>query len=123
MPLPPGEYEIFQVRFLGPMGGSAATMENAQSMSLPLRIEENKELYMGELIASGIRRKAALLGKIVVGYRFDISDRRERDFAVLKRKFPEFSPADAAVVLPARAIVLLPPKLAIVPTDAPPEGS
>ncbi len=117
-PLPPGEYEIFKAYFYMSNGYVEETFENAESFSLPLRIEAGQELYIGEFIASGIKSKNMLGMRSTTGYRFDIRDRSARDFPLLKAKFPEFSPERTIISLPASALIIDPPNFVVVPVQA-----
>lgn len=117
VPLPPGEYEIFKAYFFYNSPYESQTWENEENFSLPITIEADREVYIGELIASTLQGKNAFGIGVVAGYRFDISDRRDRDFAVLEAKFPDFSPERTTVNIPAKSITIDPPHFVIVPVE------
>ena len=128
VPLPPGQYEIYKAYFFFNNGVLVESYENSENFSFLFKIEPGKEVYIGEAIASSITGKSMLGLPLTVGYRFDISDRQQRDFALLKARFPDFSPANTSVYLPAKAIIIDRNDMTIVPADmpgaaAPPSGS
>jgi hypothetical protein len=119
--LPPGNYEIYRLRFFENNGYVTATYQNEKNFSLPSTIQDGEEVYLGEALAAQIPGKKFLgIGFTpAVGYRFDFADRRDRDFPVIQARFPEFTSGKARTFVPARAIILDPPNLVIVPADAP----
>lgn len=116
--LPPGEYEIFRVNFFENNGYTTATYQNEKNFSLPFTIEAGREVYLGEALAASIPGKNLLGMTMAVGYRFDFTDQRERDFPVIQARFPEFDSGKTRTYIPARAIILDPPNLVVVPIEA-----
>jgi hypothetical protein len=119
VPLPPGDYEIYKAYFFFSSGYVVESYQNAENFSFLFKMEVGKEVYIGESIASSITEKSLFGLPVVVGYRFDISDRQQRDFELLKARFADFSPANTSVYIPAKAIVLDGSKMTIVPTEVP----
>lgn len=123
IPLPPGQYEIYKAYFFFNNGVLVESYENSENFSFLFKIEAGKEVYIGEAIASAIIGKSMLGLPLTVGYRFDISDRQDRDFGLLKARFPDFSPANTSVYIPARSIIIDRNDMTIVPVDAPVEAN
>jgi hypothetical protein len=117
--LPPGEYEIYRVLFFENDGYSSARYQNEKNFSLSFTIEAGREVYIGEALAASIPGKNLFGMTIPVGYRFDFTDQRERDFPVIQARFPDFAPDKARTFVPARAIILDPPDLVVIPIEAP----
>jgi hypothetical protein len=116
--LPPGRYEIYKAFFFFNSGTLLESYENTENFSYLFNIDAGKEIYLGEAIASAIKGKNVFGLPITVGYRFDFSDRSQRDFERLSARFADFSPANTSIFIPVKSIAIDRNDMTIVPFDA-----
>lgn len=100
--LPEGDYEFYGWKLLQ---GSADHFWNVEPFSIPFRITKGVASYIGELNLSIFRVKNALNVGVFGRGTLSLTDKSERDFQLIARKFPkidineierksiEFSPA------------------------------
>lgn len=118
VPLPPGQYEIYKAYFFFNNGTLIESYENSENFSYLFKVEAGKEVYLGEAIASSITGKNILGLPLTVGYRFDFADRRQRDFDLLKARYPDFNAGNTSVFIPLKSITIDRDDLIIVPAES-----
>jgi hypothetical protein len=84
--LRPGDYEITGASFYVGRGQFSHWIHSREKFSIPFRVKEGHASYLGEFL-SGTEKARNLIGiPIPVGGYFVVSDRYERDLAILRTK-------------------------------------
>ena len=94
--LPPGDYEIYDFGFGGAVGSSVTTFSSGQRFVIPFTIRPGEATYVGNFARApslGTPLEAALGAK---GF-FVISDKRERDLAIARVRFPDLAEPTVSV--------------------------
>jgi hypothetical protein len=106
IPLKPGKYEIYGLRFFYQNGKVEKAFYNKNPFSIPVEIEPNRTTYIGAFTAKGIWDENIFGKKIPASGFFELSDERVRDLGFIRSKRPELDAETVDVTLPP-----IPPEL------------
>lgn len=85
--LPPGEYELFNARFVSPGPLNSMTTFTAKSdFSVPFVVTQGKATYLGEFITYSLTGKNFLGVTVPAGGYFVVSNKLDRDLVLLGKK-------------------------------------
>jgi len=83
--LPPGNYEISNVRFFLNNGLSTVTFSSRKDFSVPFSVKRGMATYLGEFLTYEVKGNAFGMSVPAGGY-FVVSNKLERDLAILEKK-------------------------------------
>jgi len=106
IPLKPGKYEIYGLRFYYQHGQAGKAFYNKNPFSIPIEIEPNRTTYIGAFTAKGVWDKNIFGKTIPASGFFELTDERERDLGFILSKRPDLDAKTVDVSLPA-----IPPEL------------
>lgn len=100
VPLPPGDYAVVEYYFFHQSGmGSYSSYKPSGPFALPFRIETGKTTYLGDYV--GMPAQRALIGwSSMHGAYWWLRDRQERDVALARNKWPQYSLTDIVKGVP-----------------------
>jgi hypothetical protein len=85
--LPPGNYELFNVRFFENRGSMGTTTFTSKvDFSVPFSVEEGKATYLGEYVGQRLTGRSIIYLPVSAGGYYVVSDQMERDIAILERR-------------------------------------
>jgi hypothetical protein len=85
--LPPGNYELFNVRFFENRGSMGTTTFTSKvDFSVPFSVEEGKATYLGQFVGKRLVGKNILHLPVSAGGYYVVSDQVERDIAILEKR-------------------------------------
>jgi hypothetical protein len=90
--MPPGRYEIFNVAIYMNAGTFERTFSSRSPFSIPFEISPGKTTYLGNYQARMFRAPNVFGIQIPAGATFKITDRRERDVEIARKKVPSLPP-------------------------------
>ncbi len=100
IPLVPGDYEIYGVKFYYNNGQREQTFSNREEFSVPIEIKNGITSYIGAFTAKGLWGENILGMGIPVGGYFVVEDKSENDLSIILSKQTEFDITEVEVSIP-----------------------
>jgi hypothetical protein len=89
--LPAGWYEIYNFRMVRPgIYGSSTTFSARSDLSFLFQVEAGKATYVGEYLSVPVEARNIFRAVPIPGPSFEVDDKRTRDLAFARTKWPDF---------------------------------
>jgi hypothetical protein len=96
--LPPGTYEIYAAGVLEVVGSMSTRYGDRRPFSFKFEVLPGKAIYLGEFLGYPVIGKGVFGQSVAAGALYTVSDKKDRDLALLRKRGQGYEFPDTAVI-------------------------